>query len=346
MDSGNSGSMQSSSGDDEEFDSSRGESISSFLNPSPNFGSISTPHPQFLTHQNPTFFDPQHTHNLDRAFPQSNATTTYNDNNDLFWSRGLRSEHSYANYGNLTAPSSSLSSRTQSLASAPQGPFPNPSPSIRLRADSEAYASRASLGSDHLAGVIKNPKKRTRASNQAPTTVLKTDATNFRQMVQEFTGIPAAPFSDSRRLDLFSAAAALQSGAHLDTLGLLYPLRPSSQKVLSPFSSPPPPPPAPPPSLLNWTMIDYVLPSTNIVIPTTTTTSSSSTTALGASTSNNSNNYPLPSDHLLNLQNHSSIQLQLGGNASMTLGNLSGFQSQETPSATAQVGDNDNLQKQ
>ncbi|KAH9605524.1 hypothetical protein KSS87_012400, partial [Heliosperma pusillum] len=39
-----------------------------------------------------------------------------------------------------------------------------------------------------------NPKKRSRASRRTPTTVLTTDTNNFRQMVQEFTGIPASPF--------------------------------------------------------------------------------------------------------------------------------------------------------
>ncbi|RYR65955.1 hypothetical protein Ahy_A03g011882 [Arachis hypogaea] len=39
-----------------------------------------------------------------------------------------------------------------------------------------------------------NPKKRSRASRRAPTTVLTTDTSNFRAMVQEFTGIPAPPF--------------------------------------------------------------------------------------------------------------------------------------------------------
>ncbi|KAI3819836.1 hypothetical protein L1987_13688 [Smallanthus sonchifolius] len=56
----------------------------------------------------------------------------------------------------------------------------------------------------HQVGVsMKNPKKRTRASKRTPTTVLTTDTSNFRQMVQEFTGIPTAPFSSySRRFDL------------------------------------------------------------------------------------------------------------------------------------------------
>ncbi|KAK3127750.1 hypothetical protein QOZ80_7AG0577940 [Eleusine coracana subsp. coracana] len=39
----------------------------------------------------------------------------------------------------------------------------------------------------------RKPRKRARASRRAPTTVLTTDASNFRAMVQEFTGFPAAP---------------------------------------------------------------------------------------------------------------------------------------------------------
>uniref|UniRef100_A0A0D9X7R0 VQ domain-containing protein n=1 Tax=Leersia perrieri TaxID=77586 RepID=A0A0D9X7R0_9ORYZ len=38
-------------------------------------------------------------------------------------------------------------------------------------------------------------RKRTRASRRAPTTVLTTDTSNFRAMVQEFTGIPSPPFA-------------------------------------------------------------------------------------------------------------------------------------------------------
>ncbi|KAK4789798.1 hypothetical protein SAY86_017102 [Trapa natans] len=85
----------------------------------------------------------------------------------------------------------------------------------------------------------RNPKKRSRASRRAPTTVLTTDTNNFRAMVQEFTGIPAPPFTSSSsspfqrsRLDLFSSASGAPS----------YLLRPFSQKpqpppVLPPFSS-------------------------------------------------------------------------------------------------------------
>ncbi|KAL9144077.1 hypothetical protein ABFS82_14G274000 [Erythranthe guttata] len=75
--------------------------------------------------------------------------------------------------------------------------------------------------------VRKNPKKRSRVSNRNPTTVLTTDTTNFRQMVQQFTGIPANPLSGG--LDLFSA---LRPGyQYLDTLyGPVHPLKPSANK--------------------------------------------------------------------------------------------------------------------
>ncbi|PAN14921.1 hypothetical protein PAHAL_2G452800 [Panicum hallii] len=43
------------------------------------------------------------------------------------------------------------------------------------------------------AAARKPPRKRPRATRRPPTTVLTTDTTNFRAMVQEFTGIPAPP---------------------------------------------------------------------------------------------------------------------------------------------------------
>ncbi|KAL7116708.1 hypothetical protein ACP275_03G021300 [Erythranthe tilingii] len=272
MDSGNSGSMQSSSGGDEQdFDSRAGsESISSFFNPSSHFRSTisaAAPHPPppppYLPHhqiQNPTFFD--HYNNT-------------NDNHDLIWSRPglIRSEHHdnyYAHFGN-TSSSSSLSIPTSTAAA--QGPSSTAA---------DGHAGRA----PPQASVPKNPKKRTRASRRAPTTVLTTDTTNFRQMVQEFTGIPAAPFSGGspypRRMDLFSAASSLRSGS----LGPL--LRPSSSTT-----------PPPPPSFLNSGMVD----STNTNNPMSTTTNAAAAAPLGASTSNNQNmSFVLSRDHLLNLQ--------------------------------------------
>ncbi|XP_057794583.1 uncharacterized protein LOC131010897 [Salvia miltiorrhiza] len=284
MDSGNSGSMQSSSGgDDQEFDSS-----SSFLNPPHHFGSISAAAaaaaPQFLSHQNPNFFDPNPSQNLDHG-------GGYANDSDLIWSRGLRSDnHAFSNLGNSPLPS-----RPQQIPAAPPP-------------QQQASAAR-------------NPKKRTRASRRAPTTVLTTDTTNFRQMVQEFTGIPAAPFSGSspysRRLDLFSAASALRSAAHLDGLGPLYPLRPAAHKIMSPFSSSS----AVPPPLLNSTMIDAIVPTTTI------------TNTNSASTSNiDPNNFQLYQHGINNQQ--------------MNFSNLSGFLSRDGgASAAAQLRGDDDLSR-
>ncbi|KAM0878490.1 hypothetical protein ACQ4PT_034821 [Festuca glaucescens] len=47
----------------------------------------------------------------------------------------------------------------------------------------------------HPPAASKPPKKRPRASRRPPTTVLTTDTSNFRAMVQEFTGFPAPPFA-------------------------------------------------------------------------------------------------------------------------------------------------------
>ncbi|PSS31645.1 VQ motif-containing protein [Actinidia chinensis var. chinensis] len=234
MDSGKSDSMQSSSGGEEEYDS-RTESISNFLNPSIGFGQISH-HPQAAAPPPASLFE---THNLGAFTP----------NLDLVWSR---SEPNYADLGNLTGLSSFPTS-TQSLLGSSQGPFPSsssmPLPSI------DGNRGRASPSSDQT-NAVKNSRKRTRASRRAPTTVLTTDTSNFRQMVQEFTGIPAPPFSSSpysRRLDLFGPGS-LRSG-NLDAFGPLYPFRPSAQKAqtssfLSSSSSTP--------SLLNSNLIEAI----------------------------------------------------------------------------------------
>ncbi|XP_019175374.1 PREDICTED: uncharacterized protein LOC109170630 isoform X2 [Ipomoea nil] len=266
MDSGNSGSLQSSSGGDEEYDS-RGESISNFLNQSGQFDSIisscSSPRqPQFLFQSgNPDATFPQSLGNLNSQYGNNH---NHNHNHDLVWpGRGLRSEPGFGNFGSLVGaapPSSSSplsSSATQALLGGHQGgmigeshhhgqfsssssSLPTVQPAVDMRGPSDA--------------VPKNSKKRTRASRRAPTTVLTTDTANFRQMVQEFTGIPTAPFSVgspySRRLDLFSAAGSAMRSPHLDGLGPLYPLRPSAQKVQnSPF--------------LNTTMLDALMAANN-----------------------------------------------------------------------------------
>ncbi|XP_042380514.1 formin-like protein 14 [Zingiber officinale] len=76
----------------------------------------------------------------------------------------------------------------------------------------------------------RGPRKRARASRRTPTTVINTETSNFRAMVQQFTGFPtppfaAAPFPAHPRLDLFGAAAA--SGAVPPFL-----LHPSAHKMI------------------------------------------------------------------------------------------------------------------
>ncbi|CAI9116324.1 OLC1v1017439C1 [Oldenlandia corymbosa var. corymbosa] len=278
MDSGNSGSMQSSSGGEDEYDS-RSESISSFLNSSAHFGSISDTQqpaapPQLLSHAPPTLFNHQ---NLD-AFqqtlgnPSGNNTNQFGNrhqNDQLLWSRGLRSDPGNNNYPNNFGNISSVSSSSQQTVLNVQAGLHQSQPAIDANnAANKASSAAGGIQPDHhhQPNTAKNPKKRTRASRRAPTTVLTTDTTNFRQMVQEFTGIPTAPFSAgspySRRLDLFSGAGTgLQSNirsaaGHLDSLGPLYPLRPSAQKVHHNQISPTP-------SLLNSSsiMIDSLVSS-------------------------------------------------------------------------------------
>ncbi|KAJ8530836.1 hypothetical protein K7X08_023717 [Anisodus acutangulus] len=318
MDSGNSGSMQSSSGGDEEYDS-RGESISNFLNNNPtlgHFGSISSHNnnnnnnPPFLSyhHQqqpNTTFFDPHHSQNHDTAanlFPQS-SNPQFNTN-DLIWSsRDLRSDH---NFNNFTASSSAPSTNAAAqLLHHSQNPFSGSSslPTMQRQSSIEAgNVVRASNPAqpDHQPNVAKNPKKRTRASRRAPTTVLTTDTTNFRQMVQEFTGIPTAPFTGSsytRRRDLFSTAGSTMRSGHLDSLGPLYPLRPSAQKVqVSPFMPHLSSSAASSSSLLSSSMIDDLMPTNN------TANNNNNNSIVGVSTASASTsistNFQLGSNHL------------------------------------------------
>ncbi|KAM7514579.1 hypothetical protein LguiA_004162 [Lonicera macranthoides] len=140
--SGNSGSIQSSSGGDEEHNSN-------FLNPSQaHFG---------------TFLDPSSSQNLE-PFSHSNPNNTpYNL--DSLWSNTLvRSNPQFTPFE--------------------KSQFPTP-PSI----------DHQSATTNDQKKVTKNPKKRARASRKAPTTVFTTDTTNFRQMVQEYTGIRADPFT-------------------------------------------------------------------------------------------------------------------------------------------------------
>jgi hypothetical protein len=56
-------------------------------------------------------------------------------------------------------------------------------------------ADTTTVGAPAPAQPPRGTRKRARASRRAPTTVLTTDTSNFRAMVQEFTGIPSPPFA-------------------------------------------------------------------------------------------------------------------------------------------------------
>ncbi|OMO94302.1 VQ motif-containing protein [Corchorus olitorius] len=318
MDSGNSSSLQSSSGGDEEYDSRAESSLPAFLNTSSSH--FTNPHPSL-----PTFFDPSSSYF--NPFSQPNNSVV---NLDGVRPRGLRSDNQ---------PGSSGSN--QSLLGAPQqqqqqggglnhgsGSFPSSSrPDINgARSLTQSHEQQITT----TGGVVKNPKKRTRASRRAPTTVLTTDTTNFRAMVQEFTGIPAPPFSGSsysRRLDLFGSGSGMRS-THLEPLGSLYPLRPSAKRIQpSPFLSSS----NNSPSLLN-NNINPLADSANITNPNSNTTSSN------AFNPNSSSNFQLPSDlgllkqtqNMLNLQTQSPVLsfqsfLQPPPTLHPSLNNLPGF---------------------
>ncbi|KAG2646922.1 VQ motif-containing protein 22-like [Panicum virgatum] len=92
------------------------------------------------------------------------------------------------------------------------------------------------------AAARKPPRKRPRASRRPPTTVLTTDTSNFRAMVQEFTGIPdPPPFAPH----LGPGAGVLFGGRHDPAAAgtrapFELPMRPSAIKLPgAPHASPP-----------------------------------------------------------------------------------------------------------
>ncbi|KAK1350640.1 VQ domain-containing protein [Heracleum sosnowskyi] len=203
MDSANSGSMQSSSGGDEEYDSSSHPHDNYLLNPQTNtLNHLANPNPSNFLYSNNNYTNNNILHN---PFSHSPSTSNLYNNNNIqdFWSTNPQNDQTIQT--SYTPSNQQPSNQSINLDRPLSNSLPQP---------------------DHQqSSVSKNPKKRTRASRRAPTTVLTTDTSNFRQMVQEFTGIPAPPFSTatsafSRRLDLFGRGESL-----------IYPLRPSAQKV-------------------------------------------------------------------------------------------------------------------
>lgn len=316
MDSGNSGSMQSSSGGDEEYDS-RSDSISAFIN------SSTTPPPP-SQHQNPSQFDPLS--NFLDSFARSPAPPTMKSVLNLdstVWTRGQ--QYSGPNCTDMGRGVLGSSSLTSPISVFDRSSFPttaNVNPSMQLPLGSE-NGGRLQPSNDQQQNVSsRNPKKRSRASRRAPTTVLTTDTSNFRAMVQEFTGIPAPPFSSSAfpraRIDLFNSASSMRSALSNPPALPPYLLRPFAQKLQqqhllqsSIFGSFPPTT-----SSISSAMLDVVT-SANTNTASINTSDVSSTTGTAAATS--TNNFQLPCDLGL-LKQHPNLL-----NPSFT------FQSQTTP---------------
>ncbi|KAL2332770.1 hypothetical protein Fmac_013983 [Flemingia macrophylla] len=223
MDSGNSGSMQSSStAGDEEYDSRADtSSISAILNrnvPPPTTTSLFAP----FTHHHALSSDPH-----------------------MVWSDVARSEpdppHNSQHF--LFSPQSQPRGTLNNVSvGVGVGVFPT---TTTLPPESDEQNS-----TNTNSNTVRNPKKRSRASRRAPTTVLTTDTTNFRAMVQEFTGIPPPPFTSSSpfprtRLDLFASSSTIirsTSTHNIDPPTPPYLLRPFPHKLhySQPSSIPPP----------------------------------------------------------------------------------------------------------
>ncbi|PWA89583.1 VQ motif-containing protein [Artemisia annua] len=158
MDSGNSGSLPSSSGGDGGGDDLYDDSRRS--NDQPLFA---------MQQQQPnippsSFFDTTSFTQQNHINPNPNNNPMYNL--DSLWSRN---------------PSNNQN--------------PNPTNPV-FNAQNPVFTPQNPVEPDAGPAKTTNPKKRTRASRRAPTTVLTTDTTNFRQMVQEFTGIFNLPPSE------------------------------------------------------------------------------------------------------------------------------------------------------
>ncbi|XP_065014367.1 nuclear pore complex protein NUP62-like isoform X1 [Musa acuminata AAA Group] len=156
------------------------------------------------------------------------------------------------------------------------------------------------LGQSNVAAaataLTRGSKKRSRASRRAPTTVLTTDTSNFRAMVQEFTGIPSPPFAASpsssfarARLDLFHSATAFRSCSDPPppVSSFLFP-RPFMQQVLSPSLVP----------ISSASSANASATISNAIAATSNTISNAHSTTSNSINPSSSNSYQLPSSVL------------------------------------------------
>ncbi|CAO2201687.1 unnamed protein product [Urochloa humidicola] len=203
MDSGNSGSLQSSSGGgDDDFDAASGGGSADSSTTSPLAALLR--HPGF-SGGSPLIYGLQ---DLAGAPPLSSH-----------WCSTTTTAAPHPPRGAVSSPPPSLMSYHggRGLVSAASAPA----------ADQTATAAAAATQQQQPSAPPPPPRgpsrKRARASRRAPTTVLTTDTSNFRAMVQEFTGIPAPPF----------AAAGAAARSRLDSL--LFPSRSAAAAALPQF---------------------------------------------------------------------------------------------------------------
>ncbi|GAU19093.1 hypothetical protein TSUD_79150 [Trifolium subterraneum] len=233
-----SGSMQSSTSCnheiDQKYDDSRAKSSIS-----PNF--LNNNNQQPSTHVGP--FTTM-CHSLYFHTSQTTEQPLPNINLDTMWSGTARSEPNKTGHITGLMPCSSSSSLLQHQIM--NNNYNNGSVHLATNCDhtrNDQARNNTSTNNTDVQVRNRNPKKRSRASRRAPTTVLTTDITNFRAMVQEFTGIPeSSPFITSShhfprtRLDLFASSSPITSFPPYNLL------RPFAQKLNNQPHHPIPPP--------------------------------------------------------------------------------------------------------
>ncbi|RWW42429.1 hypothetical protein BHE74_00052024 [Ensete ventricosum] len=232
MDSGNSSSLQSSSGGDDDFDC-RVDSLSAFFRSSPAAATAlppsRSPPPLSSSYDGHHYFDDSSLNYLDSSAP----LLPIGSSTAAPWPRHLNPSSSNC----ITTAAASLGARpvASSLLS---------SSSVQPQLEQPIGAAAAAA-----APPSRSSKKRSRASRRAPTTVLTTDTSNFRAMVQEFTGIPAHPFAVAStspfarsRFDLFYPADP--PPPHFLLRPLPKKLQSPPSFIANPTSSPPPPRPS------------------------------------------------------------------------------------------------------
>ncbi|KAK6918041.1 VQ protein [Dillenia turbinata] len=107
-----------------------------------------------------------------------------------FYSRNLATPHG----GHANSPTTAFGDRVSDsiVVTTTATTVTSPTTSLALMGSSSSTTHLTPEGR-----VSKPIRRRSRASRRTPTTVLNTSTTNFRAMVQQFTGGPTAPFAAS-----------------------------------------------------------------------------------------------------------------------------------------------------